>query len=148
MRGGNWASLPVSHVYSLPKDRPTSFASSPICPRLACFNSETPAAAATLLQSCPTLCNSIDGSPLGSSVPGILQARILEWVAISFSNACMHARLLQPDSVRPYGQQPTSLLCPQDSPGKNTGVGCPVLLRPETPRHIHSHISDSVFGHI
>ena len=40
-----------------------------------------------LLQSCPALCNPIDGSPLGSSVPGILQARILEWVAISFSNA-------------------------------------------------------------
>ena len=45
------------------------------------------AAAAKLLQSCPTLCDPIDGSPLGSSVPGILQARILEWVAISFSNA-------------------------------------------------------------
>ena len=45
------------------------------------------AAAAKLLQSCPTLCNPIDGSPLGSSVPGILKARILEWVAISFSNA-------------------------------------------------------------
>ena len=45
------------------------------------------AAAAKSLQSCPTLCNPIDGSPLGSSVPGILQARILEWVAISFSNA-------------------------------------------------------------
>ena len=44
------------------------------------------AAAAKLLQSCPTLCDPIDGSPLGSSVPGILQARILEWVAISFSN--------------------------------------------------------------
>ena len=43
------------------------------------------AAAAKSLQSCPTLCNPIDGSPLGSSVPGILQARILEWVAISFS---------------------------------------------------------------
>ena len=39
------------------------------------------AAAAKLLQSCPTLCNPIDGSPRGSSVPGILQARILEWVA-------------------------------------------------------------------
>ena len=38
-------------------------------------------------QSCPTLCDSIEGSSLGSSVPGILQARILEWVAISFSNA-------------------------------------------------------------
>ena len=41
------------------------------------------------------LCNPIDGSPPGSSVPGILQARTLEWVAISFSNACMHAKLLQ-----------------------------------------------------
>ena len=44
-------------------------------------------AAAKSLQSCPTLCDPIDGSPLGSSVPGILQARILVWVAISFSNA-------------------------------------------------------------
>ena len=45
------------------------------------------AAAAKLLQSCPTLCDPIDGSPPGSGVPGILQARTLEWVAISFSNA-------------------------------------------------------------
>ena len=45
------------------------------------------AAAAKSLQSCQTLCDPIDGSPLGSSVPGILQARTLEWVAISFSNA-------------------------------------------------------------
>ena len=45
--------------------------------------------------SCPTLCDPIDGRPPGSSVLGILQARILEWVAISFSNACMHAKLLQ-----------------------------------------------------
>ena len=44
-------------------------------------------AAAKSLQSCPTLCDPIDGSPPGSPVPGILQARILEWVAISFSNA-------------------------------------------------------------
>ena len=44
------------------------------------------AAAAVLLQSSLTLCDPIDGSPLGSSVSGILQARILEWVAISFSN--------------------------------------------------------------
>ena len=40
-------------------------------------------------------CTGIDGSPPGSSVPGILQARTLEWVAISFSNACMHAKSLQ-----------------------------------------------------
>ena len=46
------------------------------------------AAAAKLLQSCLTLCNLIDGSPPGSAVPGILQARTLEWVAISFSSAC------------------------------------------------------------
>ena len=45
------------------------------------------AAAAKSLQSCPTLCDPIDGSPTGSPVPGILQARTLEWVAISFSNA-------------------------------------------------------------
>ena len=42
--------------------------------------------AAKSLQLCPTLCDPIDGSPLGSTVPGILQARTLEWVAISFSN--------------------------------------------------------------
>ena len=50
---------------------------------------ETPVAsvAAKSLQSCPTLCDPIDGSPPGSSVPGTLQARILKWVAISFSNA-------------------------------------------------------------
>ena len=45
------------------------------------------AAAAKSLQSCPTLCDPIDGSPPGSSIPGILRARTLEWVAISFSNA-------------------------------------------------------------
>ena len=45
------------------------------------------AAAAKSFQSCPTLCNPIDGSPPGSPNPGILQARTLEWVAISFSNA-------------------------------------------------------------
>ena len=45
------------------------------------------AAAAKSLQSCPTLCDPIDSSPLGSPVPGILQAKTMEWVAISFSNA-------------------------------------------------------------
>ena len=53
------------------------------------------AAAAKSLQSCPTLCDPIDGSPPGSPIPGILQARTLEWVAVSFSNACMHAKSLQ-----------------------------------------------------
>ena len=47
----------------------------------------TAAAAAKSLQSCPTLCDPIDGSPPGSAIPRILQARALEWAAISFSNA-------------------------------------------------------------
>ena len=52
-------------------------------------NNKTPdnRAAAKSLQSCLTLCDPIDGSPSGSPTPGILQARTLEWVAISFSNA-------------------------------------------------------------
>ena len=54
---------------------------------LLCFPLSAAAAAAKSLQSCLTLCDPIDGSPPGSPVPGILQARILEWVAISFSNA-------------------------------------------------------------
>ena len=52
-----------------------------------CIDLFTEDAAAKSLQSCPTLCDPIDGSPPGSPVPGILQARTLEWVAISFSNA-------------------------------------------------------------
>ena len=95
------------------------------------FTWNVPSAAAKSLQSCLTLCDPIDGSPPGSSVPGSLQARILEWVAISFFNACMHGCKVASvmfDSVRPYGQQPTRLLCPRDSPGKSTGVGCHFLL--------------------
>ena len=52
----------------------------------------TAAAAANLLQSCPTLCDPIDGSPPGSPIPGILQARTLEWVAISFSRGSPQPR--------------------------------------------------------
>ena len=51
------------------------------------WNLEKWYAAAKSLQSCPTLCDPIDGSPPGSAIPGILQARTLEWVAISFSSA-------------------------------------------------------------
>ena len=64
-----------------------------LCDRSPCdssymtFYKRQTAAAAMSLQPCPTLCNPIDSSPPGSSVPGILQARTLEWVAISFSNA-------------------------------------------------------------
>ena len=54
---------------------------------LRTMNCYSPAAAAKSLQSCPTLCNPIDGLLPGSPIPGILQARTLEWVAISFSNA-------------------------------------------------------------
>ena len=50
-------------------------------------NAATAVTAAESLQSCPTLCDPINGSPPGSLIPGILQARTLEWVAISFSNA-------------------------------------------------------------
>ena len=60
-----------------------------------CDSFRRAAAAAKSLQLCPTLYDPIDGSPPGTSVPGILQAKILEWVAISFSNACMHAKSLQ-----------------------------------------------------
>ena len=68
--------------------------------------------AAKSLQSCPTLCDPIDGSPPGSTVPGILQARTLEWVAISFSNAwkwkvkvklLSHVRLSNPMDCSPPG---------------------------------------------
>ena len=55
-----------------------------LCPTL--FDPAT-AATAKSLQSCPTLCDPIDGSPPGSAIPGMFQARTLEWVAISFSKA-------------------------------------------------------------
>ena len=82
------------------------------------------------LQSCPTLCDPTDGSPPGSPVPGILQARTLEWVAISFSNAwkrkvkvksLSRVRLLATPWTAAY-QAPLSM----DFPGKSTGVGCHV----------------------
>ena len=88
------------------------------------------AAAAKSLHLCPTLSNPIDSNPPDSTVPGILQARTLAWVVVSFLNACMHAKLLQSYlTVLPHGQQPTRLLRPRDSPGKNTGVGCHFLLQ-------------------
>ena len=66
-------------------DQKTYYIKTTILPKLIYrFNA---AAAAQSLQSCPTLCDPIDGSPPGSPTPGILQARTLEWVAIAFSNA-------------------------------------------------------------
>ena len=56
-------------------------------------SSTAAAAAAKSLQSCPTLCGPIDGSPPGSPIPGILQARTVEWIAISFSNAYKAAQI-------------------------------------------------------
>ena len=101
--------------------------------RIIAMYYEVSAAAAKSLQSCPTLCDPIDGSPPGFPIPGILQARTLEWVAISFSNAwkwkvtvksLSRVRLFE----RPHGPQPTRLLLPWDFPGKSTGVGCHCLL--------------------
>ena len=84
-----WAAFPFSRGSSPPRDwtqvsalRADSLRAEPTGkPVYICA-----AAAAKSLQSCPTLCDPIDGSPPGSPVPGILQARTLEWVAISFSN--------------------------------------------------------------
>ena len=106
------------------------------------------AAAAKSLQSCPTLCDPIDGSPPGSPIPGILQARTLEWVAISFSNhkranallsilssnerqkkrkvtpqldCCYLVAKSHPTLLRSHGYRSRQ--------GKNTGVGCHFLLQ-------------------
>ena len=77
--------LLLYHEYfSNPKDYFKAYISSQMLPPQRSLAAAT---AAKSLQSCPTLCDPIDGSPPGSTIPGILQARTLEWVAISFSNA-------------------------------------------------------------
>ena len=93
------------------------------------------AAAAKWLHSCLTLCDPVDGSAPGFPVPGILQARTLEWVAISFSNAWKWKVKVKSLS-RPHGLQPTRLLHLWDIPGKSTGVGCHCLLH-RMPRGVH-----------
>ena len=90
------------------------------------------AAAAASLQSCSTLCDPIDGSPPGSPISGILQARTLEWVAISFSHAWkwkVKAKSLSRVWLltTPWTAA-TRLLHPWDFPGKSTGVGYHRLL--------------------
>ena len=89
-------------------------------------------AAAKSLQSCPTLCDPIDGLLPGSFVPGILQARTLEWVAISFSSDVWSewSEVIQscPTLWEPHGLLPTRLLRPWDFPVKRSGVGCHFLL--------------------
>ena len=81
------------------------------------------AAAAKSLQSCPTLCNPTDGSPPGSPIPGILQAKTLEWVAISFSNAWKQkVKVKSLSRVRLFTTPWTAahrLLRPWDFPGKS-----------------------------
>ena len=88
------------------------------------------AATAKLLQSCPTLHDPRDSSPPGSAVPGILQARTLEWVAISFSNAWKWKGKVKSlsKSSWPHGLQPTRLLGPWDFPDKNTHRCCLIHL--------------------
>ena len=87
------------------------------------------AAAAKSLQSCPTLCNPIDSSPPGSPVSGILQARTLVWVAISFSSAWKWKVKVTQSCLTLNDPMDCSLLvgwllCPWDFPVKTTGVGC------------------------
>ena len=103
--------------------------------------------AAKSFQSCPTLCDPTDGSPPGSAVPGILQARTLEWVAISFSNAwkrkvkvklLSHVRLLATPWTAAY-QAPLSM----DFPGKSTAVPLPSLKSRCSQGHIPSGASRS-----
>ena len=94
---GGWPYIPNPTGNGLFQQRPVAWPAQPCSPcppdpetvRLWWVPSSdlAPAAAAKSPQSCPTLCDPIDGSPPGSPVPGILQARTLEWVAISFSSA-------------------------------------------------------------
>ena len=84
-------------------------------------------AAAALLQSCPTLCDPIDGSPPGSCIPGILQAGTLEWVAISFSNAWKWKVKVKSLSLVWLFVTPWTAAY-QAPPGKNIGVGFHCLL--------------------
>ena len=99
------------------------------CCLFSLLSAAAAAAAAKSLQSCPTLCDPIDGSPPGSPIPGILQGRTLEWVAISLSNAWKwKVKVKSLSSSRSQGLQPPRLLRPCDFPGKSTGVGCHRLL--------------------
>ena len=83
-------------------------------------------------QSCPTLCDPMDYSPLGSSVRGVLQARVLEWVAIPFSRGS--SQLRDQTQFSYTGRQilyrvSQCLIKPWNSPGKNTGMGSHSLLQ-------------------
>ena len=90
------------------------------------------AAAAKSLQSCPTLCDPIDGSPPGSLSLGF--SRREHWSGLPFpspmreSEKWKWSHSVMSNSSRPRGLQPTRILCPWDFPGKSTGVGCHCLL--------------------
>ena len=101
---------------------------------------EPAAAAAESLQSCPTLCDPIDGSPPGSPVSGILQARTLGWIAVSFSSAWKwKVKVKSLSRVRLFVTtmdcSPSGSSARGDSPGKNTWVGCHALLQGIFPTH-------------
>ena len=110
------------------------------------------AAAAKSIQSCPTLCDPIDGSPPGSPVPGILQARTLEWLPFPFpmheSEKSKSSRSVVSDSSRPHGLQPTRLLRPWDFPGKSTGVGCHCLQALKGGPRVGSYSVDQRISHL
>ena len=90
---------------------------------------KTSSAAAKSLQLCPILCNPIDSSLPGFPVLGILQARTLEWVAISFSNAWKWKVKVKSLSRNPMDCSPPGSSTHGIFPGKSTGVGCHCLLR-------------------
>ena len=112
------------------------------------------AAAAKLLQSCLTLCDPIDGSPPGSSIPGILQARILEWVAISFSNAwrskvkvksLSHVWLFATPWTAAYQAPPSMGVSRQEY---WSGVPLPSLEIKTRKVYMHKCLSNKCFGEI
>ena len=95
------------------------------------------------------LCDPIDGSPAGSSVPGILQAR--PRVGCHFLLQCMLAcwvASFMSDSLQPYVQQPTRLLCPWDSLGKSTGVGCHSSSTQKKTSHQHMSTLSLLLAHV
>ena len=95
-----------------------------------------------LLQSCSTLCDPIDGSPPGSPVPRILQARTLECVAIFFSNAWkwQWSHSVVSDSSGPHGLQPTRFLHPWDFPGRSAKAPLLGLFRKPFSSPLNSHL--------
>ena len=101
----------------------------------ACVLLLAAAAAAKSLQSCPTLCDPRDRSPSGSPVPGILQARTLEWVAISFSNAWKwKVKGKSLSRVQLFGLWPTRLFCPLEFSRQEYWSGLPF----PTPGDLHN----------